>query len=449
MVFNSFEFIVFYVGFYLVFFGLNNRLHQLYLVIVASLFFYGYWNPVYVLLLLTVCLVAFWAQEARPGKLVRYIGASLAMLFFFKYTDFFILQVNRLGLNWPLLHLVLPVGISFYVFHAISLMVDQQRQRVPRVSLAKIVAYIAFFPLLIAGPIVRARTYIPQLEKIHIFRREMFRTGMVLFFIGLFKKVVVADNVGLFVDAVYAAGDSSSTAGNHWLAFYFYAVQIYYDFSGYSDMAIGLSRTLGYRFPANFRRPYFSATLTEFWQRWHISLSSWLRDYLYIALGGNRKGHVRTLVNLATVMLLGGLWHGASWTFVVWGALHGVVLGWERIWARLALPFRWPRLLTTLLTFHFVCFAWVLFRSPDFEATMRFLQGLSDWESLGVITSKFLAVRCLFLVVLAGMIEYFSTPRVFWRVCHRAWLGPVALVYLFLMQLFGNFTATPFIYFQF
>jgi D-alanyl-lipoteichoic acid acyltransferase DltB (MBOAT superfamily) len=449
MLFNSFEYIIFYAVFFLVFFALASLKAQVALICVASLYFYGSWSAAHVLLLLLVCTIAFSAQHSSLQRLAPafQVAAVLLVLFVFKYFNFFAQSAQQLGLIVATSTLVLPVGISFYVFQAVSYVIDEKRQHIPRVSFAETLAYIAFFPQLVAGPIVRAHVFLPQLQKKRVFNRYMFYTGMLLFAMGMFKKVVIADNVGLFVDNVYET-PGATTAGNHVLAFYLYAIQIYYDFCGYSEMAIGIARTLGFKFPRNFARPYLAASITEFWRRWHISLSSWLRDYLYIPLGGNRRGRLRTYLNLAVVMLLGGLWHGAAWTFVVWGGIHGALLAAERL-----VKFRpatgVARFAAILITFHLVAVSWVFFRSPDFESAGLFFQGMLATDSLTVITSKFVAIKCLFLMALFAAIEKMSKVRTFLFLRSKKVLLAGIFVYGVLFFLFGSFSESPFIYFQF
>jgi len=450
MLFNSFQFAVFYLAFFAVFFSIRDRVSQLWLIVFASLCFYGAWNPVHVPVLLAVCALCFAAQSGWLARGVS-VALMLALLFVFKYFNFFVSQLTSMGIEaGPLagVTILLPIGISFYVFHGISFVVDQGRGKVGRASLAELTSYIGFFPQLVAGPIVRARTFLPQLAAVRMFNPRMFRSGLLLFAMGMFKKVVIADNVGSFVDAVYDAA-GATTAANHVLAFYLYAVQIYYDFCGYSDMAIGIARTLGYRFPPNFNRPYLSASITEFWRRWHISLSSWLRDYLYISLGGNRRGTARTYLNLALVMLLGGLWHGANWTFVVWGAMHGLLLAAERA-AGHDPRSRWSRRLGILVTFHLVCVSWVFFRSPNFAVASAFFSGLTDLSSLTTLTTKFTAMKCLALLCVFFVIERFAgSPRIFIRLRSNRLLVAAGVGYALLFFLLGNFSTHPFIYFQF
>ncbi len=449
MLFNSYQFVIFFALFYLIFFALRNVKAQVALIVIGSLYFYSVWKPEYVLLVLVVTAIAYAAQVWSDRKYITHItvAALLAILFVFKYYNFFAEQLSAFGLVLGATTLLLPVGISFYVFHAISYVVDRKHYDFGKITMPRLVAYIVFFPQLVAGPIIRASVFLPQLKSPRIFNKYQFSTGMTLFCMGMFKKLVIADNLGVFVDQVYL-GAGQTTAANHWLGFYFYAFQIYYDFCGYSEMAIGISRTLGFKFPKNFNRPYLSASITEFWRRWHISLSSWLRDYLYISLGGNRKGPVRTYINLALVMLLGGLWHGAAWTFVVWGAIHGGMLTIERLANYQPKP-GVQRLIGIFITFNLVCFSWVFFRSPDFTVAAKYLTGMADWSSILDITTKFSAIKCVGLVFLALAIEAMSSPRAFMRLRNLPLKISLAVVAAAIFLLLGNFSAHPFIYFQF
>ena len=449
MLFNSYQFVIFYVLFFLVFFALRNVKAQVALIVIGSLYFYAAWNPVYLLLVMLVTAIAFAAQRWSDRKYITAltVSALLGVLFIFKYYNFFADQMAGLGIKLSYTSLLLPVGISFYVFHAISYVVDRKNYDFGRITFPRLIAYIVFFPQLVAGPIIRASVFLPQLMGPRIFNRHQFTTGLTLFFMGMFKKLVIADNLGVFVDQVYL-GAGQTTAANHWLGFYFYAFQIYYDFCGYSEMAIGISRTLGFKFPKNFNRPYLSASITEFWRRWHISLSSWLRDYLYFSLGGNRKGKVRTYVNLMLVMLLGGLWHGAAWTFVVWGAIHGGLLALERL-VNYQPKSGLQRLIGIIITFQIVCISWVFFRSPNFSIAAKYLSGMADWSSILDITTKFSAFKCIGLVFLAFLIEKMSTAHTFVRLRSLPLKLGVGAVAAAIFLLLGNFSAHPFIYFQF
>jgi alginate O-acetyltransferase complex protein AlgI len=355
-------------------------------LLVMSYAFYGWWNPWYVLLMFGVTAANYgcgvFMSRAGASDRERLLGVtaaiviSLSTLGFFKYFMLFQTSANHL-LGWlggqpmPVLKVLLPMGISFYVFHALSYSIDLYRRDAPPArSLPDFACYIALFPQLVAGPIIRYNSVADQfLRRTHT--NEKFASGVALFVLGLGKKVLLANPVGQIANAAFGA--ASLTALDAWWGVIAYAFQIYFDFSGYSDMAVGLGRMIGFEFMKNFDAPYQSESITEFWRRWHISLSTFLRDYLYIPLGGNRKGPRRTYLNLTIVMLLGGLWHGASWTFVVWGAYHGVLLAFERWLGKRSLYHRLPRPVRVLVTFVLVLFAWVLFRSESFEEAWQYL----------------------------------------------------------------------------
>ena len=364
------------------------------LLLVASWVFYGAWDWRFVPLLI-VSAVANWGVAAliarsddaalRKRLLLGGVVLNLATLGFFKYFDFFaeqagsLLQLVGVAQDPALMQVILPIGISFFTFQGISYAVDVHRGRAPAASLLDILLLMSFFPHLVAGPIVRASDLIPQFQQTPKLDRSAVSMALLLIVWGLFKKAVVASELATaFVDPVFAAPGAHG-AIDLILAAYAYAVQIYCDFSAYSDMAIGVAALLGYRFPRNFDRPYRAASLKEFWQRWHISLSRWLRDYLYIAaLGGSRGGTFKTYRNLMLTMLLGGLWHGAAWTFVIWGGLHGGALVVERLWAtsdatkRFVLP-HWAKV---VLTFHVVTLGWIFFRAASFGDALAYLGGI-------------------------------------------------------------------------
>jgi len=364
------------------------------LLLVASWVFYGAWDWRFVPLLIGSALINWGTAaliargddaRARGALLIGGVAANLSVLGFFKYFDFFAEQAGSLltlfgiGQDAPLMQVILPVGISFFTFQGISYVVDVHRGRVPAARLLDILLLMSFFPHLVAGPIVRAADLVPQFQQTPKLNRGMVSMGLLLIVWGLFKKAVIASELATqFVDPVFSAPSAHGSL-DLILAAYGYAVQIYCDFSAYSDMAIGIAALLGYRFPRNFDRPYRSASLQEFWRRWHISLSRWLRDYLYIeALGGSRGGKFRLYRNLMITMLLGGLWHGAAWTFVIWGGLHGAALVVERVWATnprtraIVLP-HWAKV---VLTFHIVTLGWIFFRAASFGDALAYLGGI-------------------------------------------------------------------------
>src|SRR3954463_4620128 len=361
-------------------------------ILVASYIFYAYANWKFCLLLGGVTLGNQAAaklidrtddERARKWIMGVAVALDLAVLGVFKYYGFFVQDVGdaldaiHLGLPIPLLTIALPVGVSFFTFQAISYTVDVYRRLIPPASTMDVAIYLSFFSHLVAGPIVRAREFLPQLASPRDRTRVAVGPGVMLIGIGLVKKVVLADYLArTIVDPVFAVPQAYGTP-DVLLASYSYAAQIYCDFSGYTDIAIGLALLLGFVFPQNFDRPYRSLGFREFWRRWHITLSRFLRDFLYIPLGGNRGGRWRTYRNLMLTMVLGGLWHGAAWTFVLWGAFHGLGLCLEH-----ALGSRWERLpvwLRWFVTFHLICFGWILFRSQGLGVVGDFLSRLFDW----------------------------------------------------------------------
>lgn len=426
MIFSSGIFLFLFLGFSLVYALLQRRTSaRLLFVVLFSYYFYYKSSGTYFFLLGVVTLTDFLlarrmaatqAPRVRKALLVCSLLVNLGLLCYFKYTNFFYQMLAPLwGGSFQPLDIFLPVGISFFTFQSLSYTLDvYRRQLEPLDSLLDYAFYVSFFPQLVAGPIVRARDFIPQIRRPLTVTREMFGRGVFLIAGGLFKKAVISDYISVnFVERIFDNPSLYSGVENL-LGVYGYALQIYCDFSGYSDMAIGLALLLGFHFPVNFDSPYKSLSVTEFWRRWHISLSSWLKDYLYISLGGNRRGQVRTYVNLFITMLLGGLWHGASWNFVVWGGLHGLALAVHKWWSRTLLPAlgfsaadvkdyfsHFPRvvcrLVPWLITFHFVCFCWIFFRSASFA---------DSWTMIGCIFSSFQPQ--LFVQWLAGYPEVFG-----------------------------------------
>jgi alginate O-acetyltransferase complex protein AlgI len=382
MLFNSLQFLVFLPVVTLVHFALGNLAHRKLFLLGASYYFYAVWSiPLAGLLIVSsvfgycCALLIERAATVRGKRLVLWLNivANLGILFFFKYADFLTLSIGgALGFApWPVLGLILPLGISFYTFQSMSYTIDVYRGDQPaHRRLLDVALYISFFPQLVAGPIMRAGDFLPQLSRPTRIDADRMTCGALLICAGLVKKVFLADPMGDVVDEVYGSyadfGWSALT-----IATYAFALQIYFDFSAYTDIALGAAAILGFRLVENFRSPYLAASIREFWRRWHISLSTWLRDYLYIPLGGSRHGAARTYTALMATMLLGGLWHGAAWTFVVWGALHGLYLAAERMTGasavdshRMPLP---ERVVKTVITFHLVCLAWIFFRAASFD----------------------------------------------------------------------------------
>ncbi|MEY9934315.1 alginate O-acetyltransferase complex protein AlgI [Catenulispora sp. GP43] len=434
-------------------------------ILAASYYFYAAADWHYVLLLagstvvnqLAATIIARRSEtKTRDAALITAVTLDLGALGVFKYLDFFSASVNSsLGLSLGLLHWVLPVGVSFYTFQAISYVVDVHRGRTAPAKPLDYAIYASFFPHLVAGPIVRASEFIPQLAGPRDPDRVPAARAFGLIAGGLVKKMVVADMIGTkLVEPVF--GTPQAHNGTETLmAVYGYAVQIYCDFSAYTDMAIGLALLLGFRFPDNFDRPYTARSLQDFWRRWHMTLSRWLRDYLYIPLGGNRGGSLKTYRNLMLTMLLGGLWHGAAWTFVIWGGIHGVGLAAERVWTSLAIPVRIPQPVKTavarVVTFHVVCLAWVFFRAPDLNTAFAVLGRLfAGGPNTGIVTPTIvllivtaLAVQWLPRGTGARLQKAFVTLPVY---AQGISLGALLLV---VAAVSGGQGVAPFIYFRF
>ena len=428
-------------------------------ILVASYVFYAWWDWRFVFLLaastvvnhaLAVAIHRARAAAARKALLGLAVAFDLGLLGYFKYSGFFVSSAdNLIGTSW-IANVTLPVGISFYTFMAISYVVDTYRGLLVPASFARFAVFQAFFPHLVAGPIVRASELLPQLESPRDPRRVDTSRAFVLILSGLFLKVVIANHLAThIVDDVFAAPNEHSSL-EVLTAVYGYAVQIFADFCGYTNIAIGVALLLGFEFPQNFNSPYAAVSLQDFWRRWHMTLSRWLRDYLYIPLGGNRKGTLLTYRNLMLTMLLGGLWHGAAWTFVLWGGIHGLGLATERAlgWRPTSALARW---LGRVLTFHVVCFAWIFFRADSFTRAGQVLERLfSAWgqSSPLVTTSVVLAIA----VGIAGQyVRPGAVARVvggFQRLPALAQAGCIAVV-LVTINTLGPEGVAPFIYFRF
>jgi len=377
----------------------DKRLPVIWLVF-ASLFYYGWWNPAYLILIIGSMganflfgriLLDCLNKKRKYNKIVLFLGVTLNLLLlgYFKYANFFVDNINSFSSSTLYLKtIVLPLGISFFTFEQIAYLVDAYRGETKRYSVWHYCTFVSFFPQLIAGPIAHHKEIIPQLDNrsIYKFNHEYFSAGITIFFIGLFKKVMVADKMAVFATSVFDAAESGYllTFFEAWTGVLAYTFQIYFDFSGYSDMAVGLGRMFGIKLPFNFNSPYKATSIIDFWRKWHMTLSKFLRDYLYIPLGGNRKGTIHRYKNLIVTMLLGGLWHGAGWTFVVWGALHGFYLIINNLWRQLRKYLiknktgttYLGRSFSTLITFIAVIVAWVFFRAESFQGAMIILEGM-------------------------------------------------------------------------
>ena len=434
-------------------------------IAVASYVFYAAWDWRFVSLLLAVTVVSqtgasliarIRSERERRRMLVVTLAFLLGLLGWFKYYGFFATSLANLfdtiglGAPLPLLQVVLPVGISFFTFQAISYVMDVYRGELEPATPIDAAVYLAFFPHLVAGPIVRASEFLPQLRRPRDPRRVEGARAFTLIAKGLFKKVVVANLLATtLVDPVFST-PSAHSAAEIIVAVYGYAVQIYADFSGYTDMAIGLALLLGFRFPDNFDRPYTAVSLQDFWRRWHMTLSRWLRDYLYIPLGGNAGSQRRTERNLLLTMVLGGLWHGAAWTFAIWGAIHGLGLAIER--RRFAADKNWSAnpLVARLITFHIVCLAWVFFRAGSLDTAWTILgRAVTAWGPAPLVTPV------VVLVIAASLAVQFVPRDVGQRVqVAFSHYGPLAqgaalAVALLVSDALGPQGVAPFIYFQF
>lgn len=477
MLFNSMQFCVFFpvaVGLYYL---IPGRWRWAWLL-AASYAFYMAWNPGYVVLLWISTLVDYGAalQIAKADRpvvrrrwLALSLSANLGLLFFFKYYNFFqdSLGAATGALGWPLelphSNFLLPLGISFYTFQTLSYTIDVYRGTMrPERHLGRFALYVCFFPQLVAGPIERAARLLPQLNRVHALDYGRVTDGLRLMGWGLFKKMVIADRLATVVEQVYR--DPASQGGPALvLATLCFAFQIYCDFSGYSDIAIGAARVLGVQLSANFNRPYAAASITEFWRRWHITLSTWFRDYVYVPLGGNRTLRGRWVFNILLVFAVSGLWHGASWTFLVWGLLHGIFLLAERGLAR-AFPAlaRIPTELKVAATFTAVNIAWVFFRAADVGQAWLILRRLpADWGTvfaagywtgarLGLPGSELLFVAVCVAVMEAVQYAQARTPLQPWFRARPLWMRWTAYAILFwTLFLGGVFRQTEFIYFVF
>ena len=419
MLFNSTDFLVFFGVFLLAWYVVRRSLAACnWLIVIASLIFYSWWNYRFTSLLLLSAVVDYYVARAmgpmessvrRRRLLLLWISlvTNLGVLFFFKYFDFFRestrLLLSQFGIEagWTALSFILPVGISFYTFQTLSYTIDVYRGQIaPTRSLVQFLGYVAFFPQLVAGPIERAAHLLPQMARPLTITLPMVESGLWLCVWGLFKKVVLADSLAHLVDPIFKFVEPE--ASQTLLATAAFALQIYCDFSGYTDIARGLARMLGFELMLNFNLPYFATSVQDFWRRWHISLSTWLRDYLYLPLGGNRLGVGRTYLNLLIVMLLGGIWHGAAWNFVAWGLWQALGLIVNRAWRERG--FGCPRWLGWTLTMAFTLYGWLLFRSNSADQVLTLTASLAHWappvwtgvmlRELLVLAAPLLAMQC-------------------------------------------------------
>ena len=474
MLFSSRDFLLLFLPFFAIFTVVSRKMtwRNLYLTL-FSLFFYYKTGGIYFLLILLMSLTDYTIslfltttkeQKHRKWLVTTSVVFDLGVLCYFKYTGLLGEMLSALtDGNISFGDIFLPVGISFFTFQSLSYVIDVYRGDIePAKSWSDYLFYLCFFPQLVAGPIVRAKDFLPQIHQPTLVTRQMMGRALFLILIGLIKKAVISDYISVnYVDRIFDAPLLYSGFENL-MGVYGYALQIYCDFSGYSDMAIGIALLLGFRFPTNFDLPYRSATITEFWRRWHISLSSWLRDYLYIPLGGNRKGRRRTYINLMLTMLLGGLWHGASGRFVLWGALHGCGLAAHKwLMSRTSSPAfgkdmsLWRRVLGVIFTFNFVCLGWILFRADSLSTVGEILSQIFTAFDLSIVPQVIAGYPVVFALIAAGYLMHATPKRVIDRTQERLTNAPmwaqvavVVAVIWFVMQMRTG-DIQPFIYFQF
>ena len=522
MIFNSIEFFVFIIAFFVLYFNVKGRV-RIWLCLIASYFFYGWWDWRFLSLIAISTMIDYLLglrleKEENETLRKRYLTVSLMMnlgfLGFFKYFNFFsdsfaeVLLSAGMQPDWTTLNIILPVGISFYTFQSMSYSIDVYKRAIPvEKDFLKFATFISFFPQLVAGPIVRAKEFLPQFDREIKWNWERFISGSGQVIWGFFKKVAVADSLALFVDNAFFDPMVHSSL-QLTIGVIFYSFQIYCDFSGYSDIAIGLARIMGFDFPDNFRTPYFSKNFSEFWTRWHITLSSWLRDYLYISMGGNRGGGFGSIffiavfslvpifliqniyltcfifvsgvatwlymhqskeaektgfnyMNLMNTMLLGGLWHGAGWAFVFWGFLHGMYLVVQRLigpyFGALMRAFRLPKWtqngINIAIVYFFTCFAWIFFRAPDFGIAMEVITGIASFENFNWnnVTNKFGVVSGFMLIFMLLTVEISNLKINYAGLLQRSPAFRVVsyATILWIIAFFGTFGANAFIYFQF
>ncbi|WP_452230248.1 MULTISPECIES: MBOAT family O-acyltransferase [unclassified Lacinutrix] len=469
MLFNSVEYLIFLPTVFILYWLLNKDLKkQNILLLVASYFFYAYWDWTFLSLIIYSSFIDYYigikiyettSAKAKKNWLRLSLVSNLGLLAAFKYFNFFTDSFAEMMLlfGWQVdhvtLNIILPVGISFYTFQTLSYTIDVYRDKLkPTKDIVAFFTFVSLFPQLVAGPIERASNLLPQIENVRKFKQKWFHDGIFQIAVGLFRKVVIADNLGVYVDSIYASPDvhNSSTL---LLATVFYSYQIYFDFAGYSDIAIGSAKLLGFRFNQNFNLPYFSNSIADIWQRWHISLSSWLRDYLYYSLGGSRGTALFTFRNLMLTMILGGLWHGNSWNFAIWGAIHGLLLVSEKI-IFTVLKIKNAGWFGYIYPFCLVLISWVFFRAKDFEAAGVIVKKLIFFDFKVPFIGDTNAIATGISMLLIGMsldLYLFRSKQdleTLGRKLSPIKLGAAVSLIILLISLFYS-TSNNFIYFQF
>ena len=474
MLFNSYEYLFFLPIVAIIYFILSTVKARIIWLLLASYFFYMCWNPVFIMLILITTLVDYWVgrrldttsiNKKRKTLLWLSLAVNIGILFYFKYYNFLRenLQdlIDHVGFNLfiPEHHWLLPVGISFYTFQTLSYTIDvyYKKQKAEH-NFFVFALYVSFFPQLVAGPIERSTNLLPQFKELHSFDYERVRSGLFLILFGLFKKIVIADRFALYADEIFD-NPEGYTGMAAIMGMVFFTFQIYCDFSGYTDVAIGSARVLGYNLMENFKGPYFSKSIKEFWRRWHISLSTWFRDYLYIPLGGNRGGKYKLYRNLIIVFLVTGIWHGANWTFVLWGAFHGVFLILERLgWGRLL--DKLPSFFRVAYVFIVVSVGWVFFRADSIATAFSLLNSFitidNDFWNINIYQSPVDIIELqisLFLMGVIILVHFFEYQKnIIESVLNAPVLirWPIYIVMIYSIPLLGQYGVyKPFIYFQF
>ncbi|MDI9312086.1 MAG: MBOAT family O-acyltransferase [Limnohabitans sp.] len=473
LLFNSGFFIYFFLIFIIFYYIFRKSyLDRAYILSFFSLYFFYKASGSFVWLVIASAVIDYWLtlliykshtkKLQKKFLLILCIIFNLGLLFYFKYTNFFIEIINNFSLTKiDPVHILLPIGISFYTFENISYAVDVYKGEIkPEKNIVNYILFLSFFPKLVMGPIVRAKDFIPQLKNDYYVSAEDFSSGFYLIISGLIKKLIISDYITLnLVDYIFD-GPQLHNGFECLIALYGYAIVIYCDFSGYSDAAIGISKWLGINIPSNFASPYQSVSLTEFWRRWHISLSSWLRDYLYISMGGNKKGKLRTNINLFLTMLIGGFWHGASWNFIIWGALHGFGLIINKFWTSIFGKFKFlPKPIVNLfygvITFHFVCFCWIFFKADSLETSITFINQIINQFTLDGVEEFVINYKTPIIMIGIGYlihmipeswsVKYVSIQTKFPLVFHII----VAIAFILLYSYFKGTEAVMPIYLQF
>lgn len=459
MLFNSYPFMFGFLPIVLAGYFILNRLRLILYAKVwltlASIVFYGYWNINYVPLIMLSILFNYamghfiHSAKARRRRalLVFSISANILLLGYYKYTDFFIENWNGLtGSNLPLHHLILPLGISFFTFTQIAYLVDAYRNQAREYSLVNYTLFVTFFPHLISGPILHHKDMVPQFDKLRnkIWNWNNVRKGILLFSIGLGKKVILADTLAGYADNGFA---TATHFVDSWVAILSYTLQLYYDFSGYTDMAIGIALLFNIHLPQNFNAPYRALSIRDFWRRWHITLSHFLRDYIYIPLGGNRKGFWISIRNVVITFLIGGFWHGAGWMFILWGLLHGAGQAVEKIWGRWG--FTLPKWFSWLITFVFVNITWVFFRSEHMSQALRLLKGMSGLNGISMQSIGSLKWAIILILILMTIILWNPSHLSNKRNLQYSWKTAFVMAFIVVFSLLFFNRITTFLYFNF